>query len=224
MDDIKMGKNSLIDTTNINEKVYQLLKNRIIYREYPPGYKLTIRELQDALGVSNSPIKDALFKLAGENFVEITSRKGTFVKDITPFDIGEIEQARIIIESGAVEIVARQITDEDVVNLKSLYQETLMRGEKFDYISFMKRDFKFHVEIIRLTKNNRLVQMYEGLNTHLQIARYQVARNIKKRLSWTNSDHLEILQSLRARNPQRAKKAVIQHRTKARDAFLKVLE
>lgn len=219
-----MENNSLIDTTNINEKVYQLLKYRIIYREYQPGYKLTIRKLQEALGVSNSPIKDALFKLAGENLVEITSRKGTFVKDITPYDIGEIEQSRIIIESGAVEIVAREITDENVANLESLYQDTLMRGEKFDYISFMERDFKFHVEIIRLTKNNRLVQMYEGLNTHLQIARYQVARNIKKRLAWTDRDHFEILQSLRSRNPQRAKKAVTDHRTKAKDAFLKELE
>ena len=96
-----------------------------------------------------------------------------------------------------------------------------MRGEKFDYISFMKRDFKFHVEIIRLTKNNRLMQMYEGLNTHIQIARYQVARNIKKRLPWTNNDHLEILKNLRERNAQRAKESVMQHRVKARDAFLK---
>lgn len=219
-----MNQNSLIDTTNINEKVYQLLKKRIIYREYPPGYKLTIRELQDVLGVSNSPIKDALFKLAGENFVEITSRKGTFVKDITPNDIKEIEQARIIIEIGAVGIVTRQITEEDVANLDSLYKETLMRGKKFDYISFMEKDFKFHVAIIKLTKNNRLVQMYEGLNTHLQILRYQVARNIKNRLPWTDSDHLEILNSLREKDPQRAKKAVKKHRTKARDAFLKEME
>ncbi len=224
MDKIKMNQNSLIDTTNINEKVYQLLKKRIIYREYPPGYKLTIRELQDVLGVSNSPIKDALFKLAGENFVEITSRKGTFVKDITPNDIKEIEQARIIIEIGAVGIVTRQITEEDVANLDSLYKETLMRGKKFDYISFMEKDFKFHVAIIKLTKNNRLVQMYEGLNTHLQILRYQVARNIKNRLPWTDSDHLEILNSLREKDPQRAKKAVKKHRTKARDAFLKEME
>ena len=108
MYNIKMENKSLVDTTNINEKVYKLLKNRIIDRVYPPGYKLNIRDWQDKLGVSNSPIKDALFKLAGEDFVEISSRKGTFVKDITPHDIWEIEQARIIIESGAVEIVAQQ--------------------------------------------------------------------------------------------------------------------
>ena len=221
MNAIKRENNSLIDVTNINEKVYHLLKKRIIYRDYPPGYKLTIRELQDTFGVSNSPIKDALFRLAGEGFIEITSRKGTFVKDITLNDILEIEQARIIIESGAVEIVAQKITDEELANLESLYQDTLMPGEKFNYISFMEKDFKFHIEIIRLTKNKRLAEIYEQLNANLQIARYRVARNIKKRLPWTNSDHLEIIQSLRERNPQKAKEAVTQHRIKARNVFLK---
>lgn len=213
--------NSLIDTQNINEKVYELIKNRILYRDYPPGYKLSIRDLQKNLGVSNSPIKDALFRLAGEEFVEITSRKGTFVKNITPHDIWEIEQARTFIESGAVETIAPRITKEEVELMKSLYQETLMQGEKFDYITFMKKDFKFHGAIIRMTNNKRLVQMYERLNTNLQIARYKIARNIKKRLPWTNSDHLEIVESLSERNPQKAKEAVVRHRIKARDAFLK---
>lgn len=221
MDAIERENNSLIDIRNINEKVYQLLKKRIVYREYPPGYKLTIRELQKTFGVSNSPIKDALFKLAGEGFIEVTSRKGTFVKDITLNDILEIEQTRIIIESGAVEIVAQKITDEELANLESLYQNTLLPGKKFNYIRFMEKDFEFHNEIIRLTKNKKLVEIYEHLNAHLQIARYRVVRNIKKRLPWTNSDHLEIIQSLRVRNPQKAKEAITQHRVKARNVFLK---
>ena len=217
---MKKEISSLIDTTNINEKVYKLLKKRITEREYPPGYKLTIRELQNSFGVSNSPIKDALFRLAGEGFVEISSRKGTFVKDITLKDILEIEQTRLIIEVGAVEIIAPKITDGEIKKLELLYNKTLMRGEKFNYLSFMEKDFEFHKEIIRITKNKKLVQIYEQLNAHIQIARYRIAHDIKKRLPWTNRDHLEILKSLRSRNPEKAKKAITEHRQKARDAFL----
>jgi DNA-binding GntR family transcriptional regulator len=213
-------KNTIIDTTNINEKVYQLIKHRILYYEYPPGYKLNIRGLQKDLGVSNSPIKDALFKLAGEDFVEITSRQGTFVKAITEEDIWEVEQARIVLESGAVEIVAPKIKEEQLERLESLYKHTLMRGEKFDYVVFMKRDLAFHLEIMRLTENKRLLDMFERLNAHLQIARFQIARQVKKRLPWTNSDHRKILEALRAKNPQMAKQIVTEHRIKARDAFL----
>ena len=220
MDGNKENKDSLIDITNINQKVYQNLRKKIVYRDYPPGHKLTIRELQKTFGVSNSPIKDALFKLAGEGFVEISSRKGTYVKDITIKDILEIEQTRIIIEAGAVEVVAQKISDEELAKLEQLYENTLMRGKKFDYMVFMERDFEFHNEIIRLTENDRLTQIYEQLNAHLQIARFKVAQNIKKRLPWTNSDHRKIIKALSLRNPQKAREAVTEHRVKARNALL----
>ena len=86
---------STIDTTNINEKVYTLLKQRIIFREYPPGHKLNIRELQNELGVSNSPIKHALFKLAGEDFIEILpSDADAFVRN------GHAKMGAVIIMDG----------------------------------------------------------------------------------------------------------------------------
>lgn len=127
------GKNTLIDITNINEKIYSLIKNRITHFEYPPGYPLNIRKLQAEFGVSNSPIKDALFRLAGEGLVEITSRKGTFVKDISEKDLYEIEETRAILEVGAVEIIADTITDEQLARLESLYQETLIPEDQFEY-------------------------------------------------------------------------------------------
>lgn len=210
----------LIDSTNINEKVYQLLKHRIVYCEYPPGYKLSIRKLQDELGVSNSPIKDALFRLAGENFVDISSRKGSFVKKITFNDVLEIEQSRVVIETGAVRIVAEKITDSEILHLDSLYKNTLFPGDDFDYIEFIKKDFEFHEGIIKLTKIKRLLDIYRHLNAHLQIARYKVAHNINNRLPWTDSDHFEILQSFRERDPQKAMEAVSKHREKAIEFFL----
>lgn len=210
----------LIDSTNINEKVYQLLKHRIVYCEYPSGYKLSIRKLQDELGVSNSPIKDALFRLAGENFVDISSRKGSFVKKITFNDVLEIEQSRVVIETGAVRIVAEKITDSEILHLDSLYKNTLFPGDDFDYIEFIKKDFEFHEGIIKLTKIKRLLDIYRHLNAHLQIARYKVAHNINNRLPWTDSDHFEILQSFRERDPQKAMEAVSKHREKAIEFFL----
>lgn len=78
-----------IDITNINEKIYNLIKTRITHLEYPPGYQINIKKLQDELGVSSSPIKDALFRLVGEELLEINPRKGTFVKDVLEKDILE---------------------------------------------------------------------------------------------------------------------------------------
>ncbi len=214
-------KKALVDITNINEKIYSLIKGRITHFEYPPGYPLNIRKLQVEFGVSNSPIKDALFRLAGEGLVEITSRKGTYVKDISVEDLYEIEETRVILEVGAVEIIAGEITDEQLERLESLYQGTLIPEEQFEYSRFMEKDSRFHLEIIKMTNNKRLLDIYKQLNAHVHITRFQYARNRKKPLAWTHQDHLDILAALRERDPNKAKKAVRIHRIKARDAFLK---
>lgn len=215
---------SVIDVTNINEKIYTLIKRRITHLEYPPGHQINIRKLQAELGVSNSPIKDALFRLAGEELVEITSRKGTFVRDISEEDIQEIEEVRSILEAGAVEVIAPEITDEQLAHLENLYRETLMSANSFEYSAFMEKDSRFHQAIIELTENRRLIKMYRRLNAHVQIVRFQFARNRNRPLPWTDQDHREILEALKARDPERAKAAIGSHRRKARDAFLETRE
>jgi DNA-binding GntR family transcriptional regulator len=214
-------KNTLIDITNINEKIYNLIKERITNFEYPPGFQMNIRSLQDELGVSNSPIKDALFRLAGEGLVEITSRKGTFVKDISEKDLYEIEQIRIILETAAAALIAKTITDEQLDRLDVLYNETLIPENEFEYSKFMKKDNRFHLEIIKMTNNQRLVEIYKQLNAHVHITRFEHARNRKKPLPWTHQDHRNILKALKLRDPERVKKAIQSHREKASDAFLK---
>ena len=219
-DDKKMP----IDITNINEKIYKLIKERIIHFEYPQGFQINIRKLQDELGVSNSPIKDALSRLAGEGLVEITSRKGTFVKDISERDLYEIEEVRIILETGAADIIAKTISDEQLDQLDKLYQETLIPEEKFEYSKFMEKDSQFHLEIIKMTNNKKLLDIYKQLNAHVHITRFQYARSRKKVLPWTHQDHREILNSLRLRKTEKAKKAIREHRVKARDAFLESIK
>jgi len=212
---------SIIDVTNINEKVYDLLKRRIIDLEYPPGYRINVRDLQKELGVSNSPIKDALFRLAGEGMVDISSRKGTYVRDINEDDIREIDEVRIVLEMGAVEMIAPRITEEQLTVLEILYKETLFKGADFNYKKFMEKDLRFHQEIINLTNNRRLAEIYNRLNAHMQIVRFQSARRRKAPLPWTNKDHRSILKALKERDPEKAKRLIKEHRVKARDAFLR---
>lgn len=211
---------SVIDITNINEKIYNLIKSRITHFEYPPGKQINVRQLQDEFGVSSSPIKSALFRLAGEGLVEITSRKGTFVKDISKRDLEEIEEVREKLEIGAVEIAIEKISDEQMQKLQEKYEATLIPEERFEYSDFMQKDGDFHLEIIKMTGNQRLIHIYKQLNSHIQIIRFQKARNRRKPLPWTHRDHLEILNALKNRDIERAKKAVREHRGKAYKAFL----
>jgi DNA-binding GntR family transcriptional regulator len=200
----------LIDITNINEKVYDFLKKGIINLNYPPGGRIDIRKLQQELGVSHTPIKDALFRLAGEGMVEISSRRGTFVTEVTERDIREIAEIRIMLETGALDIVAKQITDEQLADLEALYQATLIEEEDVSYDLFMERDSQFHLAIIEFTNNERLLKLYKQLNAHMQIVRFRFARRAKRKLSWTDQDH----------DAQKAVETMREHLLRARDAFL----
>lgn len=211
---------TLIDITNINEKVYAFLKRGIINLTYPPGGKINIRELQQELGVSHTPIKDALFRLAGEGMVEISSRRGTFATEVTERDIREIAETRLILETGAVEIVARQITDEQFAELEALFRATLIVGETVGYDSYMERDSQFHLKIIELTNNQRLIKLYRQLNAHMQIVRFRFARRAKRKLSWTDEDHARILKAIQEHDVHKAVDTVKQHLLRVRDAFL----
>ena len=211
--------NSTIDVTNINEKIYDWLKKRIINCTYPPGHKLNVRQLRKDLGVSQTPIKDALFRLAGEGLIEISSRKGTYVKEVTDQDIAEIYDTRLILESGAGEIIAKRITDEQIKELEGFYKATLRTDADADYRIFMERESEFHLAIMRYTNNSKLISIYKQLNAHMQSVRFSYGGRVK-RLPNTNQEHENILKALKKRDPVKAKEAIKNHLLSGRATFL----
>lgn len=210
----------VIDTTNINEKIYNYLKEKIIDCTYPPGERIRVQELGKFFGVSQTPLKDALFRLAGEGFVEVSSRRGTFVKEVTEQDIIDIIDVRIILETGAAEMVVENLTDEQISRLESLYEATLHREKNVDYGRFLQQSSRFHTEIIRFTENRRLLNIYRTMNGHMHLLRFRFSQNATKRLPGTDKEHLDILNAFRERNPQQAEIAIRQHLLMAKKSFL----
>ena len=213
MNDESLGK-SIIDVTNINEKIYRLIKERIIHREYLPGHQINVRKLQEELGVSSSPIKDALNQLAGEGFVDITSRKGTFVKGVSMQELSEIEQLRTILEIGALDIIAGNINDEQLAQLEKIHRDLVAER---DYEKFMELDRNFHLKIISMANNQRLTATYESLNIHNQIMRFNLERDRTSPDPMTIPSHAKILEALKTRDLQSGKDAIQDHRNRRKE-------
>jgi DNA-binding GntR family transcriptional regulator len=209
------GTSQLIDVTNINEKVYQLIKQNIIKFVYPPGYNLNINELKDALGVSPTPIKDALFKLAGEGLVVIYPRKGTYVKNVNDEDIREIIQIRMILETAVVAGIAERITAEQLEILEELHRQAsaipLDRDSDDDYRTFMECDSQFHMSFFLFWGNSRLTGIYRNLNAHMQIASYRLMHQARRKNPGTDKEHEDILIALREHDSVKAEEAIRKH-------------
>ena len=218
-------QNTLIDVSNINEKVYNYIKTNIINYNYPPGYNLNLNQLSEMLGVSHTPIKDSLFRLAGEGLVEIAPRKGTYVKDVTLEDIHEILKVRIILETAAVEAITAGLKDEQLSRFTGLYEQMLSvrvgENDVASYKAYMERDSEFHLLFFQILGNQRLLNIYRNLNAHIQIVRFRLLDRRGKNVT-TDQEHAMILEALQERNPGKAKEAVRQHLLSL-DAALTVL-
>jgi DNA-binding GntR family transcriptional regulator len=205
---------TLIDVSNINEKVYNFIKTNIINYNYPPGYNLNLGQLSELLGVSPTPIKDALFRLAGEGLVEIAPRKGTYVKDVTLEDIHEILKVRVILETAAVEAITAGLTDEQLSMFSGLYEQMISvrvgENDVASYKAYMEHDSEFHLLFFQILGNQRLLNIYRNLNAHIQIVRFRLLDRRGKNVT-TDQEHERILEALRERDPGKAKEAVRQH-------------
>jgi DNA-binding GntR family transcriptional regulator len=205
----------IIDVTNINEKVYDYIKKNITTFHFPSGYKLNIRQLSEDLGVSHTPIKDALFRLAGEGLIDITSRTGTYVKSITEADIQEILQTRLILETAAIEEIAGRITDEQLRALNELYEKgvslVVNPNDSESYKAFMEYDSQFHLAFFTIMGNRRLLHIYRNLNAHMQMVRFRLLNHALGKLPTTDEEHRMILEALCERDAAKARQAIANH-------------
>lgn len=207
-------QNALIDVSNINEKVYNFIRTNIIKSTYPPGFAINLSQLSQMLGVSQTPIKDALFRLSGEGLIEIAPRKGTYVKDISVKDMHEILQIRLILETAAVETIASTLTDEQVAQFNKIHENMIsinvQENEADNYKKYMDHDSEFHALFFRILGNQRLESIYRNLNAHIHMMRFRLL-NRRDKIATTSREHENILKALQERNNQKAREAIQNH-------------
>ena len=215
-----------IESLSVSDKVYRWLRENIINLSLPPGHKLNVRELGVALGVSSSPITHALYRLAGEDLVEISPHKETRVKSISKQDIKEIWDARLSLELGTLDMLKVPLKQKDIDEIQSRYQEAIRQdgGDETSYKRYVENDYQFHLSLIKLAGNNRISRMYEQLSAHMQLIRFGLMHKVRRISSRLNDEHLSIVQSLEKGDIQKAKDEIRNHvtRMKALDFNLEI--
>ncbi|WP_171650118.1 GntR family transcriptional regulator [Paenibacillus foliorum] len=154
-----------IDTSNLWDKTYTLLKERIIRRKFDPNHKLSIPELSDQLGVSRTPVRDALNRLEMEGLVKTISKVGTFVVAINDQDVLNIMDTRLMLEFWVVEKL--NDVNKDTLKYRLSRMEEILRlsAEKVEsnrIDDYLKADFnlEFHLEFMELGQNKNNIDIY----------------------------------------------------------------
>jgi GntR family transcriptional regulator, rspAB operon transcriptional repressor len=187
--------NAAFDNRNLNEKIYYYLRNKIVNNELTPGTRIDYNEIANELGVSKTPVRDALQLLSQDGLVEVKSRSGTFVSQPNVIDIEEIFEVRKALERHAIKLSMANMQPQMV---EKIYQNVLDVDRDIDtgnFDSFFQSDRNLHKTLITYSKNNRLIKMMESLEAQINRIGVMIAHS-QERPRQANNEHKEILHAL----------------------------
>lgn len=197
-------------TGTLSHRVYQSLKNAILMLQYQPGQILRKRDICAQLGISRSPVSEAIARLATDGLVDVVPQAGTFVARFSMAEIREGAFLREALELAAVERVAAQITDEQLRLLKRNMRIQQALVEDLDVQGFYQLDSEFHNLIMGFTGFPRLSTMAETSWLQVNRARQLILPN-PNRVRDTLAEHQVIVAALEARDPGAARQASKAH-------------
>jgi len=195
---------------SLGQRVYQTLREAILSLAYRPGEILRKPDICEALGVSRSPVADAVARLQAEGLVDVVPQAGTFVARFSMQEIREGAFLREAIEVAAIERVAAIITDDQLQRLRrNLTVQTALVADA-DIPGFYAMDAAMHELLLSFTGFPRLAQVSETAWLHVNRAR-QLILPVPGRIQATLAEHQAILAALEARDPVVARAAVQAH-------------
>lgn len=154
-----------IDTSNLWDKTYSILKDQIIRRRFSPNEKLSIPELADQLGVSRTPVRDALNRLEMERLVKTVSKVGTFVVAISSEDIKDIMDTRLMLEYWVIDklaSVSKDAVQAGVSRMQTIIDLSLQKIDAEPLRDYLHADYNlaFHIEFMKLGQNRNNIDIY----------------------------------------------------------------
>ena len=208
----------------LRDVVFETLRDAIITQVLKPGERLMEIQLADEMGVSRTPVREAIRKLELEGLVIMVPRKGAYVAGVSMKDIHEVYEVRAALEMLAVSLAAERITDEE---LDALERQVLRESEAeasedtdehtLDNIVYI--DTTFHDIIYQAANNQRLVQFLNILQEQLQ--RFRAASLSRPGRSKTAlEEHKQIIEALSERNGELAAKLAKEHIDNAESAMI----
>jgi GntR family transcriptional regulator, rspAB operon transcriptional repressor len=212
-----------IDVPKVSEHAYQIMREKIVSKEFSPGQRLNLETIERQLGISRTPLKEAMGRLAIEGLVEIMPRSGTYVTNPSTDDIAESFDVRRILEVYAVELVAARGGEEELQALRALVDEmevlTAAPDRDAIYPNYLSLDHQFHMQLASLSGNTRLLKTLDQENTHAQMARVRYRRS-ERELNIAQEEHERIMTALEARDMEAAGKAMDAHLQRAKRSIL----
>jgi DNA-binding GntR family transcriptional regulator len=195
----------------VAEQVHDFIQHALLAGQLNPGDRLAEGELASALGISRTPIREALRQLDNDGLVVVLPHRGTFVRTLDPRRGRELYQARLLLEPAAVRAAIARITDEQLAALHSLLQSTLSEANAGDVSGTSVDTEAFHMALFRIADNDVLLELWTRVWAEWQLFRVCAWRNRPQRPRAAAQEHTALFEALAARDAERAAEIMTEH-------------
>ena len=210
------------DRRKVTDWVYEELKAAILELRLPPGHPLREAALAEQLGVSKTPIREALSRLEQEGLAEMTSFKGAVVTGYSRKDLLEIYELRELLENAAARTAATSIEAPALDRLVAICQESRDLRTGTDPARLAALITEFDTVLFDQVRNGRIRALIENLRAHLTRIG-QLTAEIPGRVQTSIAEHEKIVEAIVARDPDLAEQRMADHIHSVRDDQLRAL-
>lgn len=192
-------------------KVYAAIKKDILQGHYAPGDILNERRLSEELGISRTPVREALQMLEQDGWLKMETYKGAVVREFDPHYMRNLSRIRTALEVCALEEAVSNITEKDLEELARIQDMQKKTLEKFDVESFITWDQQFHSYLYDLSQNQELIHLLRNYYDIFRFLGTQAVLSTEERRHSTLAEHQRILDSLKEGNDTEAVQALKAH-------------
>jgi DNA-binding GntR family transcriptional regulator len=210
-----------VERAILHDSVTDHLRNFIIEGVLTPGMKLNERELCETLGISRTPLREALKVLAAEGLIEISPNRGAAVARMSEAEIREVFEVLSGLEAFSGQLACERISAQEIEQIKSLHHAMLACKAQGDLPGYYSRNQEIHDRINLAARNQVLRQTYLSINRRVQALRL---RSNLKTPKWESAieDHEQMLLALEAHDGERMSRILRKHLLDKRDAILEL--
>lgn len=205
--DLKVNMNEYLPLRDV---VFNTLRQAILKGELTPGERLMEIQLAERLGVSRTPIREAIRKLELEGLVLMIPRKGAEVAKISEKSLRDVLEVRRSLEELAIELACQRMSEDEVLQLEEAQTAFSRAIESGDPMTIAETDEHYHDIIYFGTGNARLVQILNNLREQMYRYRLEYIKDADKR-QILKLEHENILRAVRSRHVAEAKAAIREH-------------
>jgi DNA-binding GntR family transcriptional regulator len=205
---------------NLGTQVFEQVKGMILRGEIPPGRRIIENEVADSMGISRTPVREAVHRLAAEGFAIPLPKGGYAVRGLTLSGVEETFDIRSTLESFAAFLAAKRFADEELLPLEEKIDEFQRCLDGNDLSELTRINTDFHELLYALSRSPRLIKMIHDLRDDIFLLR-KVMLNSEDMAPLSNQDHREMLKAMKKRDAQKVEKLVKKHILRGKEFVLR---